>query len=92
MATKNANPGSAGFVEAEDKTYVAITELKPGAVGIAGAVMQNVTHIAPAPLPAVPTKVWVKKKAAIAGAICVTFCMTAPAMPTAPGLSSVMAT
>ena len=48
MATKNANPGSAGFVEAEDKTYVAITELKPGAVGIAGAVMQNVTHIAPA--------------------------------------------
>ena len=48
MATKNANPGSAGFVEAEGKTYVAITELKPGAVGIAGAVMQNVTHIAPA--------------------------------------------
>src|SRR5215469_3536435 len=42
--------------------------------------------------PAEPTNVWVKKKAAIAGAICVTFCMTAPARPTAPGFSSVMAT
>src|SRR5262249_11765442 len=30
------------------KTYHAITDLKPGAVGLAGAVMQNVTHIAPA--------------------------------------------
>ena len=48
METKNANLGSAGFVEAEGKTYVAVTELKPGAVGLAGAVMQNVTHIAPA--------------------------------------------
>ena len=48
MVTKNANPGSAGFVESEGKTYVAITELKPGAVVLAGAVMQNVTHIAPA--------------------------------------------
>jgi amino acid transporter len=48
METKNANLGSAGFVEAEGKTYVAITDLKPGAVGLAGAVMQNVTHIAPA--------------------------------------------
>jgi amino acid transporter len=48
METKNANPGSVGFVEAEGKTYVAVTQLKPGAVGLAGAVMQNVTHIAPA--------------------------------------------
>src|SRR6476646_3973304 len=42
METKNANPGSVGFVEAEGKTYVAVTQLKPGAVGLAGAVMQNV--------------------------------------------------
>ena len=42
--------------------------------------------------PATPTNVWVKKKAAIAGAICVTFCMTAPARPTAPGFRSVTAT
>ena len=47
MNTKNTQ-GSAGFVESEGKTYVAVTELKPGAVGLAGAVMQNVTHIAPA--------------------------------------------
>ena len=33
METKNANLGSAGFVEAEGKTYVAVTDLKPGAVG-----------------------------------------------------------
>ena len=25
-----------------------MTDLKPGAVGLAGAIMQNVTHIAPA--------------------------------------------
>ncbi len=31
----------------------------------------------------------VKKNAAIAGAICVTFCMIAPVSPTAPGCSSV---
>src|SRR5215475_2958802 len=48
MATKDSNPGSAGDVEAEGKTYVAQTELRAGAVGLAGAVMQNVTHIAPA--------------------------------------------
>lgn len=39
---------SADFVEAADKDYVADTELRPGTVGVAGAVMQNVTHIAPA--------------------------------------------
>jgi amino acid transporter len=48
MATNNTNRGSANFVEAEGKDYVAETELKPGAVGLAGAIMQNVTHIAPA--------------------------------------------
>src|ERR1041385_2799983 len=47
MAT-NSTKGSTGFVESEGKTYVAVTDLKPGAVGLAGAVMQNVTHIAPA--------------------------------------------
>src|SRR5882724_7323189 len=48
MATKNTLQGSAGFVEVAGKDYVAETELKPGAVGLAGAIMQNVTHIAPA--------------------------------------------
>ena len=42
------NRGSAEFVEAAGKDYVAVTDLKPGAVGLAGAVMQNITHIAPA--------------------------------------------
>ena len=48
MASNNANRGSTGFVEAKGKDYVAVTDLKPGAVGLAGAVMQNITHIAPA--------------------------------------------
>ena len=48
METKTAQVGSADFVEAPDKVYVAQTDLKPGAVGLAGAIMQNVTHIAPA--------------------------------------------
>src|SRR5437667_3489982 len=48
MATKNTLQGSAGFVEVAGKDYVAETELKPGTVGLPGAVMQNVTHIAPA--------------------------------------------
>jgi amino acid transporter len=48
MATNTTERGSSGFVEASGKDYVAVTELKPGAVGLAGAVMQNVTHIAPA--------------------------------------------
>src|SRR5215475_129715 len=47
MAT-NSTRGSTGFVESEGKTYVAVTDLKPGAVGLAGAIMQNITHIAPA--------------------------------------------
>jgi amino acid transporter len=48
MATNTNERGSRGFVEASGKDYVAVTDLKPGAVGLAGAVMQNVTHIAPA--------------------------------------------
>jgi amino acid transporter len=46
--TSNTGRGSAEFVEAAGKDYVAVTDLKPGAVGLAGAVMQNITHIAPA--------------------------------------------
>jgi len=48
MATNSPNTGAASFVEASGKDYVAVTDLKPGAVGLAGAVMQNITHIAPA--------------------------------------------
>jgi amino acid transporter len=48
MATNSTGQGSADFVELEGKDYVAQTELKPGTVGLAGAIMQNVTHIAPA--------------------------------------------
>jgi amino acid transporter len=48
MATNSTNRGSTGFVESPGKDYVAVTDLQPGAVGLAGAVMQNVTHIAPA--------------------------------------------
>jgi amino acid transporter len=39
---------AAGFVEKPGEVYVAETELRAGAVNLAGAVMQNVTHIAPA--------------------------------------------
>jgi amino acid transporter len=48
MATNTTNSGAANFVETSGKDYVAVTDLKPGAVGLAGAVMQNITHIAPA--------------------------------------------
>jgi amino acid transporter len=48
MATNSTNTGAASFVEAAGKDYVAVTDLKSGAVGLAGAVMQNITHIAPA--------------------------------------------
>jgi amino acid transporter len=47
MATNNSG-GSTNFVEQKDKDYIAVTDLKPGAVGLAGAIMQNITHIAPA--------------------------------------------
>src|SRR5262245_18389903 len=46
--TTNTNQGSADFVEAAGKNYIATTDLEPGAVGLSGAIMQNVTHIAPA--------------------------------------------
>ena len=36
------------FVETPGQVWVAKTDLKPGAVGLTGAIMQNVTHIAPA--------------------------------------------
>jgi amino acid transporter len=36
------------FVEAPGEIYVAETDLKKGAIGLTGAIMQNVTHIAPA--------------------------------------------
>jgi amino acid transporter len=39
---------SPDFVETPGEVWVAKTELKSGAVGLTGAVMQNVTHIAPA--------------------------------------------
>jgi len=48
MATTNTGRGSSNFTEAAGKDYIAVTDLKPGAVGLAGAIMQNVTHIAPA--------------------------------------------
>jgi len=48
MAINNANRGSADFIEVEGKDYVAETDLKAGTVGLTGAIMQNVTHIAPA--------------------------------------------
>src|SRR5258708_2520782 len=41
-------PGSDEFVETPGEVWVAKTELNSGAVGLSGAVMQNVTHIAPA--------------------------------------------
>ena len=39
---------SDSFVETPGEVWVAKTDLKPGAVGLTGAIMQNVTHIAPA--------------------------------------------
>jgi amino acid transporter len=48
MATNNTDRGSSGFVEAPGKDYIAVTDLKSGAVGLTGAIMQNITHIAPA--------------------------------------------
>jgi amino acid transporter len=48
MATTSTDRGSANFVEAAGKDYVAQTDLEAGSVGLAGSIMQNVTHIAPA--------------------------------------------
>jgi hypothetical protein len=44
----NPHSGSPDFAESAGQVYVADTDLRPGAVGLTGAVMQNVTHIAPA--------------------------------------------
>ena len=48
MTATGAERGRDDFVESAGEVYVANTELKSGAVGLAGAIMQNVTHIAPA--------------------------------------------
>ena len=48
MEIKSASQGSSDFVEAPGKHYVAQTELKPGTVGLTGAIMQNIALIAPA--------------------------------------------
>src|SRR2546430_12580274 len=51
QAGTNGTSGPAdtdSFVETPGQVWVAKTELKPGAVGLTGAIMQNVTHIAPA--------------------------------------------
>jgi amino acid transporter len=48
MDAKITSQGSVDFVEAPGKDYVAQTELKPGTVGLTGAIMQNIALIAPA--------------------------------------------
>ena len=48
MTDEDVQAGSDNFVETPGAVWVAKTDLKPGAVGLTGAVMQNVTHIAPA--------------------------------------------
>ena len=48
MATEGDQQRLDNFVETEGEVWVAKTELKAGAVGLTGAIMQNVTHIAPA--------------------------------------------
>ena len=48
-STSSSSPASTdSFVETPGQVWVAKTDLKPGAVGLTGAIMQNVTHIAPA--------------------------------------------
>jgi len=50
-AATNGSPSQTdtdSFVETPGQVWVAKTDLKPGAVGLTGAIMQNVTHIAPA--------------------------------------------
>jgi len=48
MTDEDVQQTSANFVEKPGEVWVAKTDLKPGAVGLTGAIMQNVTHIAPA--------------------------------------------
>jgi len=48
MASDGTHTDPGDFVEKPGEVYVAETELRAGAVNLAGSVMQNVTHIAPA--------------------------------------------
>src|SRR6202451_3926355 len=48
MSNPDDQQGLDSFVETEGKVWVAETDLKSGAVRLPGAIMQNVTHIAPA--------------------------------------------
>lgn len=48
MSSPSKQKRSDDFVEAPGEVYVAETELKKGAVGLTGSIMQNITHIAPA--------------------------------------------
>src|SRR5258707_8315292 len=48
MTDAHARQRAEDVVEKPGETWVAETPLKAGAVGLTGAVMQNVTHIAPA--------------------------------------------
>jgi len=48
MADEGAQQGTPEFVETPGQIWIAETDLQPGAVGLTGAVMQNITHIAPA--------------------------------------------
>ncbi len=48
MADEGTHAGTPDFVEKSGEIYIAETELEAGAVGLTGAIMQNVTHIAPA--------------------------------------------
>src|SRR5580698_7384897 len=48
MTTDSQHTSSGDFVESADGELVAKTQLQTGAVGLVGAIMQNVTHLAPA--------------------------------------------
>ncbi len=48
MSNPDDQQGLDDFVETEGKVWVAKTQLKSGAVRLPGAIMQNITHIAPA--------------------------------------------
>jgi amino acid transporter len=48
MSATDGQSGSQDFVEKRGEIWVAKTDLNPGAVRLPGAIMQNVTHIAPA--------------------------------------------
>jgi amino acid transporter len=48
MTTDSQQSSSGDFVKSPEGVLVARTRLQTGAVGLAGAIMQNVTHIAPA--------------------------------------------